>query len=179
MSDASNAYSGICHIAVGANIQPETNIPNALDLLNRHTPITAVSTFFRTKAINRPEQDDYLNGAVSIHYAGPLRDLKHLVLRRVEELLGRKRTNDPYAPRTIDLDIALCGDIVLKTPELVLPDPDIRQRAFLAAALLELEPELIMPDSRVLLRQEISPELLSTLIPADAFSKALKERFHI
>ncbi len=179
MPDASNVYSGVCHIAVGANIQPETNIPQALDYLNRLTPVTALSTFFRTKAINRPEQEDYLNGAVSVDYAGSLHDLKHLVLRRVEKLLGRKRTSDPYAPRPIDLDIALCGDTVIQTPELVIPDPDIRRRPFLAAALLELEPELIMPDSRLLLRQEISQELLSTLVPADAFSKALKERFTI
>lgn len=177
MTENAVLYSGCCHIAVGANIDPEHNIPKALDRLHRQMPITAVSTFFRTQAIDRPEQDDYLNGVVSIMYTGALRDLKFAVLRRVEEALGRKRGPDAHAPRPIDLDIAVCGDVVHKRRGLVIPDPDIRQRPFLAAALLELEPELVMPDTQSMLKREVSHELLSRLIPAGAFSKALKERY--
>lgn len=177
MVDTPVLFSGTCHIAVGSNIMPEENIPRALDLLHRQLTIVAVSTFYHTPAINRPEQDDYLNGAITVRYTGSLRDLKYAVLRRVEAAAGRKRQADPWAARTIDFDIALCEDIVLNESGLVIPDPDIRGRPFLAAAILELEPELVMPDSRMPLKCEIDMNALSQLTPADAFSKALKERY--
>jgi 2-amino-4-hydroxy-6-hydroxymethyldihydropteridine diphosphokinase len=74
--------------------------------------------------------------------------LKHTVLRRIEDGMGRVRGGDRFSPRTIDLDLILYDDVVMKTGELVLPDPEIRSRPFLAGPLFELAPNLIMPDSK-------------------------------
>lgn len=177
MSEPTIPYNGRCHIAVGSNIRPEDNIPRALDRLNRHVPIKAVSMFYRTAPINRPEQPDYLNGVVAAEYAGALHDLKFDLLRRIEAAAGRVRGADPWAARTLDLDIALCGGMVVNAPGLVVPDPDIRTRPFLAAALLELEPDLVMPDSLTPLKQEVAPDALAGLTPDPVFSQSLKERY--
>ena len=69
------------------------------------------------------------------------------MLRRIESELGRVRSADRYAPRTIDLDLLLYGDLVIDEPGLRIPDPDIRIRPFIAVPLLELEPGLVMPDT--------------------------------
>jgi 7,8-dihydro-6-hydroxymethylpterin-pyrophosphokinase len=69
------------------------------------------------------------------------------VLRRIEHDLGRIRTDDKYAPRTIDLDILVYDDLVVETDGVVIPDPEIANRPFLAIPLCELDPGLTLPDS--------------------------------
>jgi len=126
-------------IAVGSNIEPEHHIRLALEQLARHVTITGLSTFYRTPPLHRPEQPTFINGVVRIETAIPARALKFEVLRTVESRLGRVRTVDKYAPRTIDLDIVLYGSQVIAEPDLRIPDPDLRARPFLAVPLLELE----------------------------------------
>jgi 2-amino-4-hydroxy-6-hydroxymethyldihydropteridine diphosphokinase len=132
-------------IAVGSNIDPEINIPKALDLLNKRCPIFAVSTFYRSKAIEREDQPDFLNGACRCTGAWPPRELKYGVLRPIEAELGRVRTEDAHAAREIDLDIGLMGDCIVEDSDLSVPDPDIEKRAFLAVPFAELAPDAILP----------------------------------
>jgi 7,8-dihydro-6-hydroxymethylpterin-pyrophosphokinase len=73
--------------------------------------------------------------------------LKRGVLRLIESELGRVRSRESYAPRTIDLDLLLYGNLVIHDRELCIPDPDIRVRPFLAVPLLELKPDLVLPDT--------------------------------
>lgn len=132
------------YIGVGSNIDPEVNIRKALDLLREHVQIVGVSTFYRTMPIDRPEQESFINGVIEIDsYIQPV-ELKHL-LRKIETKTGRIRTSDRYSPRTIDLDILVYDDLVISSPELTIPDPDIRNRAFTAIPLCELAPDLIIP----------------------------------
>lgn len=140
--------STIAYIGVGSNIEPEANILDALDLLKEHSCVTATSTFYRTPAIGRPEQPDYLNGIWRIETGLAPRDLKFTVLRRIEDQLRRVRGPDKYAARTIDLDLLLYGGLVANDPDCTLPAPELRSRAFLIVCLLELDPFLILPDTR-------------------------------
>ncbi len=162
---------------MGGNIHPEKSISCALAMLHADYRITAVSTFYRTPPINRPEQPEYLNGAVSIRFSGHPRFLKYAVLRPIEENLGRKRIEDAYAARPIDLDILLCNRLVIEEPGLTLPDPDIRKRTFLVAALLELNPALVLPDTNTPLTELITEEQRKALVPDRPFTRSLRERF--
>jgi 2-amino-4-hydroxy-6-hydroxymethyldihydropteridine diphosphokinase len=137
----------VAYVAVGSNIRPETNIPAALDKLLRAVRVTAISSFYRTPALDRPGDPDFLNGVWQIETDVAARALKFDVLRRIEKELGRKRSTDKYAPRTIDLDLIVYGDAAIAEPRLRVPDPDIRSRAFVALPLLELSPELVLADT--------------------------------
>lgn len=132
-------------IAFGSNIAPEVNVPRALDLLAEHVSVTGVSTVYRTEPVGRPEQEPFVNGALMVETDHGPRALKLEVLRGIEERLGRVRTTDRYAARSIDLDIALYADLLIADPDLRLPDPDILERAFLAIPLAELAPEMVLP----------------------------------
>jgi len=136
-------------IAVGSNIHPEDNIRKALLLLSRKAHITGVSTVYRTQPEGAPGQPLFYNAVVKIETDLAPLDLKFSALRPVEEALGRARTGDKSAPRTIDLDILLYDDVMLEAKELMLPDPRIESRAFLAIPLRELAPDLVMPGSEV------------------------------
>ena len=144
-----NAY-----IAVGSNIEPQDNILNALVNLKTYTTIIAISNFYITCPVGNSEQPDFFNGVVKIQTdAGP-RKLKFEILRKIEEKLGRQRSADKNAPRTIDLDLILYGIVLIDEPDLRVPEPSIRLYPFVAVPLLELAPELILPDTKTALADE-------------------------
>ena len=127
-------------VSVGSNVQPAANVRTALTLLAARVHIVAVSTVYLTAPLGRPEQDSYYNCVVEIETGLPPRDVKEAVLRRVEDALGRRRSADKYAPRTIDLDLIAYGDLVVNETGMHLPDPEISERPFLALPLCELAP---------------------------------------
>src|SRR3990170_4754101 len=110
-------------VAVGSNIDPETNVRRALLLLAREVRLLGISTFYQTKPIDRPDQPPFYNGVIEIETELPPGELKHSLLRRIERELGRVRTEDKHAPRAIDLDLLLYDDVTLEEEGLRLPDP--------------------------------------------------------
>jgi 2-amino-4-hydroxy-6-hydroxymethyldihydropteridine diphosphokinase len=166
-------------VSIGSNIDPDRNIPEALEMLARQTRLLGVSVFYRTSPLNRPEQSHYLNGVCRLHTALPPRALKFEFLRTVEATLGRVRTADIFAARPIDLDIALYGDWVIRDTDLVVPDPDITIRPFLAWPLYELAPATVLPDSGRALADVVRQMGRDDLVPEIEFTKALRARLKL
>lgn len=147
-----------------------------MEALQREVDVLAVSTVFRSRPVERPEQADFLNCVFAIQTDAGARALKFEVLRAIETKLGRTRLADKHAPRTIDLDIAIYGDEVIDEPDLTVPDPDVRTRPFVAAPLLELAPELVLPDTRERLASLAVAHDRSGLIAAPSVTARLRER---
>lgn len=131
-------------IGIGSNIEPEKNVRAAIRSLAQQTRVVGISMVYCTGALNRPEQPHYFNCVVEIETEAPPAEVKHGILRPIENSLGRKRSADKYAPRTIDLDLLIYGDLVMDAEDIRLPDPEILQRPFLAIPLLELAPDLLL-----------------------------------
>ena len=131
-------------VSIGSNIAPAENVRAAIRHLGQRNRLLAISTVYRTAALERPEQPPYYNCVVKLETGTEPLEMKHQ-LRQIEEALGRRRTADKYAARTIDLDLIAYDDLTLDTVELKLPDPDILERPFLAVPLWELTPELYLP----------------------------------
>jgi 2-amino-4-hydroxy-6-hydroxymethyldihydropteridine diphosphokinase len=134
------------YVGIGSNIAPEENIPRAVRLLARRVRLIGTSTFYRSEAVP-PGGPEFVDGAVAIETGMGPYVLKYGVLREVEARLGRVRSEDKNAPRTIDCDLLLHGEEVVCQPDMVLPAPDIREYAFIAIPLLEVAPELVLPDT--------------------------------
>ena len=132
-------------LGVGSNIDPMDNVRSAIRLLGRQVHILAVSTFYRTEAIGSTGNPSFINGVIEIETEVPALDLKYGLLRKIEKQLGRHRTSDRNAPRPIDLDLLVYGEESIYSEDLVLPEPEIAQRSFLAIPLCELAPDLILP----------------------------------
>ncbi|HEO72289.1 MAG TPA: 2-amino-4-hydroxy-6-hydroxymethyldihydropteridine diphosphokinase [Candidatus Hydrogenedentes bacterium] len=164
-------------ISIGSNIDPEAHISKALEQIAHRLDLTALSTFYWSEPIGRPEQPRFLNGVAAVRVALTPRELKFGVLRPIEGDLGRIRTEDGYAPRVIDLDILLYGEAVIDEPGLRIPDPDIRSRPFLAAPLLDLAPGLLMPDHGEPLSAIVEALDQGNLIPATRPSALWRERW--
>ncbi len=142
-------------VGVGSNIEPNSNVKNALVALHRAVGVRALSTFYRTPALDRPGDPPFVNGVVELTDALTALQVKQL-LRRTEEALGRRRGSDRYAPRTIDLDLLIYGDLVCNSEELRLPDPTILERPFVAIPLREIAPDLVIPGSGATLRSLVA-----------------------
>jgi len=131
-------------VGVGSNVDPTDNVSKALRLLAKDLRVVAVSTVYETEPERRPDQPRYYNCVVEIETEAPAAELKRS-LREIEDRLGRVRTADRYAARVIDLDLLIYDDLVTETEALTLPDPDIAKRPYVAAALAELAPALVIP----------------------------------
>ncbi len=166
-------------IGVGSNIQPGRNISDALARLSKRVDIKGISTFYKTTPILRKDQDDYLNGVWQISTAISPEELKFNVLRTIEKELHRNRGADKYAPRTIDLDILLFGDMVIHEDNLTIPDPDIYKRSFIAFPLSELNPDLIMPDTKKPLVDLLSALSKDDMIPDITFTERLRRMVNV
>ena len=127
----------LAFISVGANIEPQRNIRVALRLLQKHAPVVASSTFYRTEPLGRPAQPLFLNGVWLIRPQTGPREVRDGILHPIERQLGRRRTADKFAPRTIDLDLILYDDLVVSDGALTLPHGDLR-RPFVYVPVLEL-----------------------------------------
>ena len=138
----------IAYISVGSNIDAEKNIEKALIFLNEHVKISGISTFYRNRPLGVQDQNDYINGVLRIVTETNADDFKTSVLKPAEDHCGRIRTADRFAPRTMDLDLILFGEHIIRKNGTNIPDPGIYERAFIAFPLSELEPGLILPDTK-------------------------------
>jgi len=156
-------------LGVGSNIHPDENVRKALALLCSHVRITGISTVYLTDAEDRPEQSSYYNCVIEAETQTPPVEFKYSVLRKIEEAMGRIRTEDKSAARTIDLDLILYDDLIMETETLTLPDPQISRRAFVALPLHELSPELRLPGSGVSIAE------IAASLPQTGGMKPLKQ----
>lgn len=126
----SQPQNRVCLI-LGSNIQPEQNILHALRLLERMFPVEGVSKVWETPAVGT-DGPNFLNVAVVIYTPLDAKTLKEKVLRPLEARLGRVRTADKFAPRTLDIDIVAWNSLIL--------DHDVWRHAHLAVPVAELLP---------------------------------------
>jgi 2-amino-4-hydroxy-6-hydroxymethyldihydropteridine diphosphokinase len=91
-----------------------------------------------------PPQPRYLNAALELEFAGPAGALLAL-LQEVERAAGRRRDGPRWSARTLDLDLLLFGDEVIRAPDLVVPHPELVARRFVLAPLAELCPARVVP----------------------------------
>lgn len=134
------------YLGMGSNIEPEMNILKALPLLAKRTHLIRASAFYRSQALGNNPAPDFINGVLQILTDISPSALKQDVLRSIERDLGRIRSHDKNAPRTLDLDILLYDDVVIAQESLVIPDPKIVEYPWIALPLLTLDEEISLPD---------------------------------
>ncbi len=190
----------VAFLGVGSNIRPRENVHKALKALSESKVLTVVgiSTFYRTAPLpdpadstSRPDHSlleadpDFFNGVLEVRTVlGP--DGLLALLGEIEKALGRKRPSKAYAPRTLDLDLLLFGNL-----EEGLPNPawqpiaqdgafahrDIERRAFVAQPLFELAPDLSLPPHGIPLRAFAMSFDTPGGSPEEAFTDDLRSRY--
>ena len=139
-------------LLLGSNIQRERNICSALDYIQQNTRVLQRSTVWETEAVgsNGP---NFLNVAVEIATSLEIPAIKSELVHPIEQQLGRVRTADKNASRTIDVDLIIFNNRVL--------DEALWTKAFMALPIAELLPNLPHPRTALSL-SEVASQLKSS-----------------
>jgi 2-amino-4-hydroxy-6-hydroxymethyldihydropteridine diphosphokinase len=108
--------------------------------------VEAVSSSYETEPVGEVlDQPDFLNAAVQI---GTGLDPERLLglCKEIEAARGRRPDAPRHSPRPLDVDLLLLGDLELSSERLTVPHPQLTTRRFVLVPLLELDPELTLPD---------------------------------
>jgi 2-amino-4-hydroxy-6-hydroxymethyldihydropteridine diphosphokinase len=137
-------------IGLGANVGDRlTNLREAVRRLEALGTIVARSRVYAASAVGGPPQAPYLNAAILLDC-----DLDPAALlartQEIENACGRDRPNEVrWGPRTLDVDILLGGargELIHDEPNLRVPHPRMKERAFALAPLVDLDATLMHPE---------------------------------
>lgn len=129
-------------VGIGSNIDPEINLVRAVQKLEERTVLEKVSNVYQTPPVGG-SGEDFLNAAALISTTLSANELKEKILNAIENELGRVRTEDPNAPRTIDLDILIYDGVVLDEmiwifPHLCVPSAELLPEIRLSGSEISL-----------------------------------------
>lgn len=131
-------------IALGSNLgDREWNLMSAAAALHEVGEVIAFSSFLENRAIGGPPQPDFLNAVMILETTLEPEELLRACLA-IEKIFGRVR-DTPNGPRTLDLDIISCDDMVKAGADLILPHPRASQRYFVLAPWLEIDNQAHLP----------------------------------
>jgi GTP cyclohydrolase-4 len=134
------------YLGLGSNLgDRRENLVEALHLLGETLTIERVSSLYETEPVGYEEQPPFYNAVC--HAAteiGPFQLLS--VIKGIEVALGRT-PSFPNAPRPIDVDILLYGDLIIESPQLVVPHSRLEERAFVLIPLAEIGSDLVHPEN--------------------------------
>jgi len=132
------------YLGLGSNLgDREANIASALKMLGQEARILKVSSFYETEPVGYKDQPWFLNCVCSVETELAPQALLRLA-KTIEKNLGRKPALR-FGPRLIDIDILFYDDLILDSPDLVIPHSRLAERAFVLVPLKEIAPHLVHP----------------------------------
>ena len=135
------------YLGLGSNLEhPLQQLQTAIKAIEELESVCVdkLSSFYATKPVGPQDQPDYVNAVARIETSyAPLELLD--ALQEIEQQQGRVRDGERWGPRTLDLDILLYDDEVIDHPRLIVPHPEIQNRAFVLYPLSEIAPDLYIP----------------------------------
>ena len=137
------------YVGLGSNLgEREDMLRRALALLGsvEGVEVISVSSFRETDPVGVVEQPRFVNAVAALDTSLSARELLDVLLD-VERELGRVRSGERWGPRTIDLDLLLYGSDIVAVPGLRVPHPRIRERRFVLEPLVELDPDVVVPEA--------------------------------
>lgn len=127
------------YLSLGSNIEPERHLRAALDALAAEFGALILSPVYESEAVGFAGENFYnLVAGIDTELAvGQLAE--HL--RAIEDLNGRSRSGERFAPRTLDIDILTYGDQVGAVDGIELPRHEILKYAFVLRPLADIIPD--------------------------------------
>jgi len=132
-------------ISIGSNIDKDIHIPSSLTSIKKLFGKIICSSLYETEAVGF-EGENFHNLIAQFDSPLDARDIAKQ-LKQIEHEHGRTRDDRKYAARTLDLDLILHGDLILKDSNLQIPRDEIENYAFVLEPLAEIAPNFVHPVS--------------------------------
>lgn len=132
------------YVSIGSNVDRETNVSEALRLLEEQFGALRSSTVYETESVGFSGPNFY-NAVVGLDTERPLAEVAN-ILSAIEDARGRRRRGSSFDDRTLDLDVLLYGDTVNHEPPWDIPRRDILDYAFVLCPLAEIAGDLVHPE---------------------------------
>ena len=138
--------SQLAYVGLGSNLEdPVRQVQRGFEELARltGTRLLKQSSFYRTAPVGKADQPDFVNAVALLQTTlAPADLLGHLLA--IEARHGRVRA-ERNGPRTLDLDLLLFGDQIVRATGLEIPHPRMHERAFVLLPLAEVSPDAVIP----------------------------------
>jgi 2-amino-4-hydroxy-6-hydroxymethyldihydropteridine diphosphokinase len=138
----------IGYLGLGSNVgERRQNLEQAVQALRRRgVEVRAASSVYETEPVGLVlDQADFYNACLRIETEPEPEELLD-TCKAVEQDLGRVAGGVRHGPRVIDVDLLLIGSMEYRSDRLTLPHPEVSSRRFVLVPLLELDPDLALPD---------------------------------
>jgi 2-amino-4-hydroxy-6-hydroxymethyldihydropteridine diphosphokinase len=135
------------YLGLGSNVgERRANLEAAVAALGAHgVDVVASSSAYETEPVGLVlDQPDFLNACLRVRTAHDPEALLD-ACKEVERFVGRA-AGPRHGPRVIDVDVLILGELEYSSPRLTLPHREVSSRRFVLVPLLELDPELSLPD---------------------------------
>src|SRR5690606_12411128 len=127
----------------GSNVEPHRHLRTALAALRERFGALRCSPAYRNQAVGF-DGDDFINLVVGFATAESVAEVRS-ALQQIEAVCERPPQSPRWAPRTMDLDVLLYGDLVGEHAGMTLPRPDLVRRAYMLKPLADIAPQLVHP----------------------------------
>lgn len=133
------------YVSIGSNVEREKNVRGAVRALRAAFSNLAASAVYETAA-DGFDGDDFYNLVAAFDTDAPIEEVRER-LAAIEAAHGRARVGPRYAPRTLDIDILLYGDLIRHDGRFDVPRGEIAAQAYVLGPLAELVPDLAHPET--------------------------------
>jgi len=131
------------YVSIGSNIEPNRHIRAGLADMRQRFGTLTLSSVYESEAVGF-EGDNFYNLVAAFETGEDVHSLAN-ILRDIEKNNGRKRTEKRFSARTLDLDILLYDDLILKDKHMEVPRDEILKYAFVLLPLSEMAPDIKHP----------------------------------
>jgi 2-amino-4-hydroxy-6-hydroxymethyldihydropteridine diphosphokinase len=135
------------YLILGSNLGDRLkNLQIATELISKDIgKIINRSSVYETEPWGFNHRQNFLNQVLKIITNLKPQEILEVIIK-IEKLSGRKRNNDRYTARVIDIDILFYNNKIIKSDKLIIPHPRIQERMFVLVPMAELQPDLIHPE---------------------------------
>jgi 2-amino-4-hydroxy-6-hydroxymethyldihydropteridine diphosphokinase len=134
-------------ISVGSNLGHKIDNCNqgiAMLIREAHTDLQRQSCFYQTAPVDFTEQDWFVNAAIEVRTElDPYLLLN--TLKSIEVRQGRLKNHIRYGPRILDMDIIFYDHLIVNTPGLTIPHPQMHKRRFVLQPVCDIDPLIVHP----------------------------------
>jgi 2-amino-4-hydroxy-6-hydroxymethyldihydropteridine diphosphokinase len=133
----------LVYLGLGSNTRPEVNLRLGVRELKERFALRAISPVYRNKAVGF-DGDEFLNLVACVETAMSPGDICQQ-LEEIHTLAGRQRETDPFASRTLDIDLLLYDQQVIDATPVRVPRDDVLKYSFVLRPLAEIAPDFVHP----------------------------------